>query len=75
MSAPVRVLLVGAKGRMGQAIKVAAQVDAGVEIAAEADQGDDLEPSIAGVDVVIDFSHAAAAERIVQPAWQIENRL
>ncbi len=64
MSAPVRVLLVGAKGRMGQAIKLAAQADTGVEIAAEADQGDDFEPAIAAVDVVIDFSHADAAEQI-----------
>jgi 4-hydroxy-tetrahydrodipicolinate reductase len=49
---------------MGQAIKLAAQAGTGVEIAAEADQGDDLEPSLGTVDVVIDFSHADATERI-----------
>jgi len=64
MNAPVRVLLVGAKGRMGQAIKIAAQAEAGVEITAEADQGDPLEPVIASVDLVIDFSHADATEEI-----------
>lgn len=64
MGAPIRALLVGAKGRMGQAIKVAAQANAGVEIAAEADQGDDLDPAVVAVDVVIDFSHADATERI-----------
>ncbi len=64
MSAPVRLLLVGAKGRMGQAIKLAAHANAGVEVAAEADQGDDLEPSLPAIDVVVDFSHADAAEQI-----------
>lgn len=64
MSAPVRVLLVGAAGRMGQAIKAAASLDPNVTIGAEADQGDDPSKSISGVDVVIDFSHAEATKRI-----------
>lgn len=64
MSAPVRVLLVGAAGRMGQAIKAAASLDPNVTIGAEADQGDDPSKSISGVDVVIDFSHAEATNRI-----------
>lgn len=59
MKGPVRVLLVGAKGRMGHAIAAAAE-GAGARIIAELDQGDDLTRGIAGCDVVIDFSHPSA---------------
>jgi 4-hydroxy-tetrahydrodipicolinate reductase len=60
---PVRVLLVGAKGRMGQAIAAVAEA-AGAVIAAGLDLGDDLSKEIAGCDVVIDFSHPGATEAI-----------
>jgi 4-hydroxy-tetrahydrodipicolinate reductase len=56
---PVRVLLLGAKGRMGQAIMAAAE-KANVEIAAALDLGDDVSQSIGACDVVIDFSHPGA---------------
>ena len=56
MKTPVRVLLLGAKGRMGQAIAGAAP-GAGVEIVAGLDLGDDIAKNIAACDVVIDFSH------------------
>jgi 4-hydroxy-tetrahydrodipicolinate reductase len=59
----VRVLLVGAKGRMGQAIAAAAEA-AGVVITAGLDQGDDLAKEIAGCDVVVDFSHVSATAAI-----------
>lgn len=60
---PVRVLLVGAKGRMGQAI-VAATNGAGAVIAAALDQGDDLGKGINGCDVVVDFSHPSATDQV-----------
>jgi 4-hydroxy-tetrahydrodipicolinate reductase len=60
---PVRVLLVGAKGRMGQAIAGAASA-AGAIIAAGLDQGDDLAKEIGGCDVVVDFSHPSATESV-----------
>jgi 4-hydroxy-tetrahydrodipicolinate reductase len=60
---PVRVLLVGAKGRMGQAIAAAAEA-AGAVIVAALDQGDDLTKEIGGCDVVVDFSHPSATEEI-----------
>ena len=63
MNAPLRVLLIGAAGRMGQAIKTAARRDITIEIAAEADQGDEIERLIGAVDVAVDFSHASATER------------
>src|SRR5437764_8033163 len=61
----VRVLLVGAKGRMGQAIAAAAET-AGVVITAGLDQGDDLTKEIGGCDVVVDFSHVSATDAICQ---------
>jgi 4-hydroxy-tetrahydrodipicolinate reductase len=53
---PLRVLLLGAKGRMGQAIAAAApKVE--VEITAGLDLGDDMAAHVGQCDVVIDFSH------------------
>lgn len=63
MTTPVRVLLVGAKGRMGQAIAAAAEA-ADAVISAGLDQGDDLTKDIEGCDVVIDFSHPSATDAI-----------
>lgn len=60
MSKPVRVLLIGSAGRMGQAIINVAKDDPGVDIVALCDQGDAIEPSLSRSDVVIDFSHADA---------------
>lgn len=56
MKTPVRVLLLGAKGRMGREIAAAAP-KAEAEIAAGLDLGDDLAAHIENCDVVIDFSH------------------
>jgi 4-hydroxy-tetrahydrodipicolinate reductase len=61
---PTRITLIGAKGRMGQA-NLASAREAGAEVVAALDQGDDLAAGIAAADVVIDFSfHAATAEII-----------
>jgi 4-hydroxy-tetrahydrodipicolinate reductase len=60
---PVRVLLVGAKGRMGQAITAAAEA-ADAVIVAGLDQGDDLTKEIGACDVVVDFSHPSATDAI-----------
>jgi 4-hydroxy-tetrahydrodipicolinate reductase len=57
---PVRVLLLGAKGRMGQAIAAAAS-KAEMEITAGLDLGDDIAKEIERCDVVIDFSHPNAS--------------
>jgi len=60
----LRIALIGANGRMGQAI-TAATKDAGAVIAASLDVGDHLAAGIATGDVVIDFSaHTATAEVI-----------
>jgi 4-hydroxy-tetrahydrodipicolinate reductase len=57
---PVRVLLLGAKGRMGQAIAAGA-AGAEVEIIAGLDLGDDIAKEISKCDIVIDFSHPNAS--------------
>jgi 4-hydroxy-tetrahydrodipicolinate reductase len=59
----VRVLLLGAKGRMGQAIAAAAP-KAGVTISAGLDLGDDIAKAIQSCDVVIDFSHPNASSEL-----------
>ena len=59
----VRVLLVGAKGRMGQAIAAAAEA-ADVVIVAALDQGDDLTKEIDACEAVVDFSHPSATDAI-----------
>jgi 4-hydroxy-tetrahydrodipicolinate reductase len=60
---PLRVLLVGAKGRMGQAISAAAP-QAEVEITAGLDIGDEIAPQIQGCDAVIDFSHPNSSSEL-----------
>ncbi len=58
----LRIALIGARGRMGQAITAAAN-EAGALIASAIDAGDDLAAGIAQGDVIIDFSsHKISAE-------------
>jgi 4-hydroxy-tetrahydrodipicolinate reductase len=61
----VRVLLLGAKGRMGQAIAAAAP-KAEVEISAGLDLGDELEENLGDCDAVIDFSHPNAIGQLAR---------
>lgn len=65
MNTPVRVLLIGAAGRMGLAITKAAENASDITIAARCDQGDALQPAIASCDVALDFSHADATEALL----------
>jgi 4-hydroxy-tetrahydrodipicolinate reductase len=62
MSTPVRVLLVGARGRMGQAIDAAAGSQPAIEISARVDLGDAIRDHTAHCDVAIDFTHADATD-------------
>ncbi len=63
MKASIRVLLIGAAGRMGQAISRAAEAQKELAISARCDLGDSIEEAIGNCDVVIDFSHADATEQ------------
>jgi 4-hydroxy-tetrahydrodipicolinate reductase len=51
-----RIIIAGAKGRMGQALAGCAQALPGVAIAGQFDLGQDLRDFIAGGDVVLDFT-------------------
>ena len=65
MMTKLRIALVGAAGRMGQAIAdVAASENA--EIVAKSDLGDEI--ALAGADVLIDFSHPDASRSICNAA-------
>jgi len=59
---PVRVIICGSKGRMGQTLVACAKSDAELQLVGEVDQGDDLSKIIRGCDAVVDFStHEATA--------------
>ena len=66
----VRVLLIGAAGRMGQTVLNLAQNDPKIEITAQCDLGDSIEPAMKNCDVAIDFSQADSIEEICRAALQ-----
>ena len=68
MKPPVRVLLVGAAGRMGKTIVDLARRNPNIQIVAKCDLGDAIEPAMKDCDVVIDFSHADAVDEICRTA-------
>ena len=70
MKKPVRVLLIGSAGRMGKVIVDLARNETNLEIVAQCDQGDALEPAMKDCDVAIDFSQAAALGEICRAAAQ-----
>lgn len=70
MKKPARVLLVGSKGQMGKVIVDLAGKNAAVEIVAQCDQGDAIEPAMKNADVAIDFSQADAVEEVCRAARQ-----
>jgi len=70
MKKPVRVLLIGSAGRMGRVIVDLAKSEPNIDIVAQCDQGDAIEPAMTSCDVVIDFSQAGAVEEICRAASQ-----
>ena len=70
MSSPVRVLLVGAAGRMGKTVLDLATSDPNIEIVAQCDLGDSIEAPMKNCDVIVDFSHAQAIDEICRAALQ-----
>jgi 4-hydroxy-tetrahydrodipicolinate reductase len=60
-----KLIIVGSKGRMGQAL-VRLASDAGCEVVALIDRGDTLESSIARTDAVIEFAHHSISEATAQ---------
>jgi len=69
-NSPVRVMLIGAAGRMGKTMLDLAQSDLELEIAARCDLGDSIEPAMKNCDVAIDFSQADSIDEICRAALQ-----
>jgi 4-hydroxy-tetrahydrodipicolinate reductase len=65
MSASIRLLINGSKGRMGQMLIACAKEDANLQVVAEIDQGDDFAGAVPGCDAVIDFSHHNTIELVL----------
>ena len=57
---PTRVIVNGARGRMGQAIIACVDADESFVLAGRTDLGDDLASSLSACDAVIDFTHATS---------------
>ena len=72
MKKAIRILLVGAKGRMGKAIAAAAENRSEVAISGKVDRNDPLDLSIHDSDVVIDFSQTEATELVCRTC--LENK-
>ena len=66
----VRVLLVGAAGRMGKTVLDLAVADPKIDIVAQCDLGDPIEAAMQNCDVIVDFSHAQAIDEICRAASQ-----
>lgn len=60
------IVMVGARGRMGQAILRLARGSADFEVVGEVDQGDRLEEVIGRADAVIDFSHHSVTREVAR---------
>jgi len=74
MSQPIRILINGAKGRMGLAIANVATSELAV-VAAGVDQGDDIAAHLASTDVVIDFSFHSATLAVAKLCAQYKKPL
>jgi 4-hydroxy-tetrahydrodipicolinate reductase len=68
MKPAVRALLIGAAGRMGKTVRDLATKDSKIDIVAQCDLGDAIEPAMKNCDVAIDFSRADAIEEICRSA-------
>ena len=67
-NSPVRVMLIGAAGRMGKTVRELAQDDPEIQIAVLCDLGDSIEPAIKNCDVGIDFSQVDSIDEICRAA-------
>jgi len=75
MKPPVRVLLVGAAGRMGKTIVDLAKDDTNIEIVAQCDIGDAIGSAVKKPEVVSEFSHPDAIDGICRSALQDQRPL
>lgn len=66
MKSPLRLCIVGAKGRMGQALICCAAEDSKLLVTAEVDTGDNLASALDQCDAVIDFSAIQTTAQVAQ---------
>jgi len=66
MSSPIKILVTGCNGRMGQAVIACSQRDEFIEVGAGVDIDDCLEPALAQCDAVIDFSFHSFTTQLVR---------
>lgn len=62
----IRLLINGAKGRMGKTLVACAAGDPELTVSAEIDEGDDFPAALSACDAVIDFTHAPATAAIAE---------
>ena len=72
---PLRLLIVGSKGRMGQTIVACAKLDLEVVVAAEVDAGDDFVAALENCDAVIEFSHHSVTVGVAEACARYKKAL
>jgi 4-hydroxy-tetrahydrodipicolinate reductase len=75
MSSPVKIIICGAKGRMGQTLVACVQADPEFQLVGEIDLGDDLSKVIGKCDVVVDFSVREMTAAVAKLAAQHKKAL
>jgi 4-hydroxy-tetrahydrodipicolinate reductase len=68
MSSKTRVIIVGSKGRMGEALLRLATADPALELIGGVDRDDDLQTIIDRCDVLIEFAHHSATVELAELA-------
>jgi 4-hydroxy-tetrahydrodipicolinate reductase len=66
MNSPLRVLINGSRGRMGQALITCAADFTDLSVCAAIDAGDDFSAALDGADAVIDFSHHSVIDSVLE---------
>lgn len=75
MSTPLRLLINGSRGRMGQALVQCAASIPELTVSAEVDAGDDFLEGLHRSDAVIDFSHHATVEAVLNACVDLKRTL
>ena len=75
MAAPLRLVINGAKGRMGQMLIACAREMPELEVTAQIDAGDDFAAAVAQADAIIDFSHHSIIEPILARCLDVKKTL
>ena len=72
---PVRVIICGSKGRMGQALITSVKANPELQLVGEIDAGDDLSQVIDRCDFIVDFSFREATGKIAKLAAEHKKAL